>query len=443
MKPYWTLLFSDILLFAKVSRDRVLFITEEPVPLIHITESIFNVRKKCKSSFILFIRQRSFSNFVLFPPSLSSHRIPTDNRSERENRRKPNHPLHPGTDADSEAQLQEVQHRPASSVHGVEGGLAEPPPAANVNPVTLTFRSVSLNFLLAFLSSLLVNSAFGHTPLSSPLESPDVMQLLLPAMTDATTTSMASIKLSSASDSLPATKPLMPSILNQVRPNRVVSSNSCSSSNTTTTYNPQSHASRSIHHQKNFTSSIQMAAAAPSGKSLCSIPETESTAEFTHSTGGATGTSRRPPPLEFSLSSVGRSFFESEEAASEVDRKCLALKTPDTPSANITPSSSSNRFSDKSFTDSRTHEYFLDMGDDEQEFETNKNNLKMMFDMKSKMRQESYCGSWDLLEIDLDFHEVNLDPSFGGDVQEYIFMGDDDPFGVLPAEPTKPDTLHL
>lgn len=48
MKPYWTLLFSDILLFAKVSRDRVLFITEEPVPLIHITESLFNVRKKCE-----------------------------------------------------------------------------------------------------------------------------------------------------------------------------------------------------------------------------------------------------------------------------------------------------------------------------------------------------------------------------------------------------------
>lgn len=49
VKPYWALLFSDILLFAKVSRDRVLFITEEPVPLTHITESLFNVRKKCKT----------------------------------------------------------------------------------------------------------------------------------------------------------------------------------------------------------------------------------------------------------------------------------------------------------------------------------------------------------------------------------------------------------
>lgn len=46
VKPYWTLLFSDILLFAKVSRDRVLFITEEPIALTNITDSCFNIRKK-------------------------------------------------------------------------------------------------------------------------------------------------------------------------------------------------------------------------------------------------------------------------------------------------------------------------------------------------------------------------------------------------------------
>lgn len=58
VKPYWTLLFNDILLFAKVSRDRVLFITEEPVPLIHISESMFNVRKKCKGG--KFIKSSAF-----------------------------------------------------------------------------------------------------------------------------------------------------------------------------------------------------------------------------------------------------------------------------------------------------------------------------------------------------------------------------------------------
>lgn len=46
IRQYWALLFSDILLFAKVSRDRVLFIIEEPLPLIHITDLSFNIRKK-------------------------------------------------------------------------------------------------------------------------------------------------------------------------------------------------------------------------------------------------------------------------------------------------------------------------------------------------------------------------------------------------------------
>lgn len=47
-KPCWTLLFSDIIVFAKISRDRVLFITEEPVQIADIIESCFNIRKKSK-----------------------------------------------------------------------------------------------------------------------------------------------------------------------------------------------------------------------------------------------------------------------------------------------------------------------------------------------------------------------------------------------------------
>lgn len=48
IKQFWTLLFSDIILFAKVSRDRVLFITDEPLPLTNIVDCIFNVKKKSK-----------------------------------------------------------------------------------------------------------------------------------------------------------------------------------------------------------------------------------------------------------------------------------------------------------------------------------------------------------------------------------------------------------
>lgn len=51
VKPYWALLFSDILLFAKVSRDRVLFITEDPISLANIIDSCFNVRKKRKFNY--------------------------------------------------------------------------------------------------------------------------------------------------------------------------------------------------------------------------------------------------------------------------------------------------------------------------------------------------------------------------------------------------------
>lgn len=48
IRQYWTLLFSDLLLFAKASRDRVLFVIEDPLPLSHITDMFFNVRKKGK-----------------------------------------------------------------------------------------------------------------------------------------------------------------------------------------------------------------------------------------------------------------------------------------------------------------------------------------------------------------------------------------------------------
>ncbi|XP_071451512.1 uncharacterized protein [Hetaerina americana] len=46
VRPYWALLFTDLLLLAKVSRDRVLFVTEDPIPLLNVTRAFFNIRKK-------------------------------------------------------------------------------------------------------------------------------------------------------------------------------------------------------------------------------------------------------------------------------------------------------------------------------------------------------------------------------------------------------------
>lgn len=40
------LLFNDIILFSTINRDRVLFITEEPINLKSIVESYFNIKKK-------------------------------------------------------------------------------------------------------------------------------------------------------------------------------------------------------------------------------------------------------------------------------------------------------------------------------------------------------------------------------------------------------------
>lgn len=46
VRQYWTLLFNDIMVFARVSRDRVLFVAEEPLALVNVSEMCFNVRKK-------------------------------------------------------------------------------------------------------------------------------------------------------------------------------------------------------------------------------------------------------------------------------------------------------------------------------------------------------------------------------------------------------------
>ena len=46
LQPSWALLLTDLLVFARVSRDRVLFVTEEPLRLSSIAEACFNIRKR-------------------------------------------------------------------------------------------------------------------------------------------------------------------------------------------------------------------------------------------------------------------------------------------------------------------------------------------------------------------------------------------------------------
>ncbi|XP_023245428.1 uncharacterized protein LOC106636519 [Copidosoma floridanum] len=46
LQPTWALLLSDLLVFARISRDRVLFVTEEPLRLACIAEACFTIRKR-------------------------------------------------------------------------------------------------------------------------------------------------------------------------------------------------------------------------------------------------------------------------------------------------------------------------------------------------------------------------------------------------------------
>ncbi|XP_059056507.1 uncharacterized protein LOC131850326 [Achroia grisella] len=68
VRPYWALLFSDLLLFATVSRDRVLFVTEEPVALATISDAQFNVRKKATEFRLILGRSGGESPLVSCSP---------------------------------------------------------------------------------------------------------------------------------------------------------------------------------------------------------------------------------------------------------------------------------------------------------------------------------------------------------------------------------------
>lgn len=105
-----------------------------------------------------------------------------------------------------------------------------------------------------------------------------------------------------------------------------------------------------------------------------------------------------------------------------------ALNTPETPTPNISPSSS-NRFSET-------------FSNDFNKPPSTPSVVVSPIQDKLLIPGVNLCGSWDLLELDLDFHDVNFDPSYGNDLEECIFFGDD-PLGVLPSEPTPPDALDL
>lgn len=287
-----------------------------------------------------------------------------------------------------------------------------------------------------------MNATLGSS-LSSPIDSPDIMHTFLP-FSDIPASVATSVK------QLP---PMDNSVYKnqQVRSIRITTPFSASSiSSATTSTTAATNYSRFLNN--NIHSSVYNEASTinNNSKSLSAIPETimenskiissynedfsKSYNEETHceirscfannsrtfanynNIKTVTNQKKDSKLVEFSLSSVGRSFFDNDGCSDGVS-------TPETPPANLTPSTSSNKFSESFSTD------FL-------------NQKSPVAESNENFLYENFGGSWDLLELDLDFHEVNLDPSFGGDLEECMFFGDD-PFGLLPCRPTPPDSLDF
>lgn len=141
--------------------------------------------------------------------------------------------------------------------------------------------------------------------------------------------------------------------------------------------------------------------------------------------------------LEFSLSSVGRSFIdESEMSGMGKGMQTDSLNTPDTPEPNISPSSSSMA-SKSCFSETFSNDFMKPSTPSVIVSPIDEQPPKYA---SSTTTNNTNGGSWDLLELDLDFHHVNFDPSFGGDVEENVFFNE---AGILPFKPTDPDSHDL
>lgn len=163
--------------------------------------------------------------------------------------------------------------------------------------------------------------------------------------------------------------------------------------------------------------------------------------------------------VEFSLSSVGRSFIDTADEGDEIIGSSSAsstvgghgirqsknnhssipsiIPTPDTPPPNVSPSSSSvkNQNSETFSNNENSHKRPPSPA---------ANSIHTISPVEDQLifKSDSFGGSWDLLELDLDFHQVNLDPSLGNIVEELVFLGDD-LYGMLPSKPTEPNLLDL
>lgn len=308
-----------------------------------------------------------------------------------------------------------------------------------------------MKFFVLSLRRFLVNATLGST-LSSPLESPDILQRFMP-MNDIgpATTSMASIKLSADSIHMKSQQVRLQTFQSNTNSN---SSYSKSTMATTSFIESDQSFIESTHSSNTM---LESTISQRSQKSDCTAANAKLNTIFEHPTSsGKIPVPQTPIPairnprnirtnsndrsttlLEFSLSSVGRSFIdESMASAVKKVQTTDSLKTPDTPEPNISPSSSSVA-SKSCFSETFSNDFIKPSTPSVIVSPIDEQAPKYA---SSTTTNNTNGGSWDLLEFDLD--HVNFDPSFGGDVEENVFFGDD-PLGILPIKPTDPDSHDL
>lgn len=292
-----------------------------------------------------------------------------------------------------------------------------------------------------------MNATLGSA-VSSPLESPDLFQRILPTSDlRAATQSMASIKLSADSiasrsqqvrvhtfttpqaPAVPALKPL-PAIANMATTSFADPKSSSAASSTASARNSKAgdQPALSTIYEHNKYGQI--------------VPDTP-LPSYRMATRMRSFTADTHP---FCPSSVGRSFFDESEAAQQQASmaplpKYDSLNTPDTPEPNLSPTTSSA--TSKSFFSDAFSNDFMKPSTPSVIVSPMDEHGPTKYASSSTTTNNTNGGSWDLVELDLDFHHVNLDPSFGGAVEEHVFFGDD-PFCIpLPYRPTGPDSHHL
>lgn len=384
---------------------------------------------------------------------------------------------------------------------------------------------ISLFFLVVGITiiSFLVN-AFGSTPLSSPLESPDVMQILIPLADTSTSLNLVdNNNMQNQNHQQVCAKRIAytpnSSSTSSMHINSTTNTNYLTSALAISKFTKRNLSIANQSHKNNITSSSVLSSSMPvntvtagpcfGNKSISEIPElllTNSTMYLSsnedkikqsepiytrvNNNGLHNSTSRHSSTIlsdsneflvknafknsdqelfsskpaneyaEFNLSSVGRSFIDTATStitttsSDNIVEENESVTTPDTPPPNISPSSSSNKNSETFSSDFNKFVSSSSGGgastvdcnnlidpetDDNYCGRDNDNGDESDF----KKIYDNFDGSWDFLELDLDFHRVNLDPSFVNDVEEIEFLENNDPFGMLPSHPTPPNLLDL